>query len=52
MGLPSVSVITVSYESAKTIRTTIESVLKQTYPPREYIIIDGKSTDDTVQIAE
>ncbi|MCR5033733.1 MAG: glycosyltransferase [Lachnospiraceae bacterium] len=52
MGLPSVSVITVSYQSARTIKTTIESVLKQTYPPKEYFIIDGNSVDETVQIAE
>lgn len=42
-----VSVITVSYNAESTIRKTIESVLYQTYPYIEYIIIDGASTDTT-----
>ncbi len=52
MTFPSISVITVSFNSARTIRTTLESVLKQTYLPKEYLIIDGASTDDTVAIAK
>lgn len=47
-----VSIVTVSYNSARTIRDTIESVLHQTYTKIEYLIIDGASTDDTVQIAK
>ena len=42
-----VSIITVSYNSADTIRDTIESVLSQTYAPIEYIVVDGASTDGT-----
>jgi glycosyltransferase involved in cell wall biosynthesis len=45
-----VSIITVSYNSANTISDTIRSVLDQTYPDIEYIIVDGSSTDGTMDI--
>lgn len=45
-----VSIITVCRNSEATIRTTIESVLEQTYDNIEYILIDGASTDETVNI--
>ena len=47
-----VSIITPCYNSSRTIRRTIESVLSQTTAPYEYIIIDGASSDGTADIAE
>ena len=47
-----VSIITTSYNSAATIADTLNSVREQDYPDIEHIIIDGKSTDKTVQIVE
>lgn len=45
-----VSIITVAYNSAKTLQDTIDSVGKQDYPNIEYIIIDGGSKDGTLSI--
>ena len=47
-----VSIITICFNSEKVIRKTVESVLAQTYPEIEYLIIDGASKDHTVRIAE
>ena len=45
-----VTVITVTYNSGKTIEDTMKSVQAQTYPDIEHIIIDGASTDNTLEI--
>lgn len=45
-----ISIVTVSYNAVKTIEETMLSVLNQTYPNVEYIVIDGGSTDGTVDI--
>lgn len=50
MSRPLVSVVTVSFNSGKTIRRTIESVANQTYDRIEFIVVDGGSTDDTLSI--
>lgn len=47
-----ISLITASYNSATTIADTIKSVTSQTYKNIEYIIIDGASSDDTLDIAK
>lgn len=47
-----VSIITITFNSEKTIRDTIESVLSQDYSELEYIIIDGASTDHTIDIVK
>lgn len=45
-----ISLITVTYNSSKTLPDTFQSVLNQTYSDIEYIIVDGASKDNTVSI--
>ncbi len=47
-----VSIITIALNAAETIEDTIQSVLSQTYSDIEYIVIDGKSSDETLNIVE
>ena len=45
-----ISLVTVTFNSYRTLRDTIQSVLSQTYPDIEYIIVDGCSQDKTIDI--
>ena len=45
-----ISVITVTWNSSATLRDTMQSVLNQSYSDVEHIIIDGASTDGTMDI--
>ena len=47
-----ISIITVCFNSESTIKDTLDSVLSQTYKNYEYIIVDGKSTDNTLSIVD
>ena len=48
--LPLVSIITPNYNGSKYLEETIKSVINQEYKNIEYIIIDGKSEDKTIEI--
>lgn len=47
-----ISIITATFNSAKTLKDTIQSVLRQTNKDFEYLIVDGGSTDDTIDIVK
>lgn len=49
-NLPSVSIVTVAYNSAQTIADTINSVAAQDYPSIQHIVVDGASSDGTVEV--
>ena len=50
--LPKISIVTCSYQQGRFIDATLRSVLEQNYPALEYIVIDGGSTDGSVQVIQ
>lgn len=52
MQTPKISIITVCFNSEAHIEEAIQSVVNQSYPKKEYVIIDGGSTDGTLDIID
>lgn len=52
MKKPRISIVTITYNSEKTLEETIKSVISQHYDNLEYLIIDGGSTDKTLSIVD
>jgi glycosyltransferase involved in cell wall biosynthesis len=51
-NVPLISAVTVTLNAGKTLERTIDSVQRQTYPAVEHIIVDGGSTDETLDIVK
>ena len=47
-----ISIVTAAFNSAGTIADAMESVLSQTYPDIEYVLVDGASKDSTMDVAK
>lgn len=49
---PRISIITIAFNNAADIEPTLQSVIEQDYPDIEYIVVDGASTDGTLEIVD
>lgn len=47
-----ISIVTITYNAARTLQRTLDSVARQSYQHLEHLIVDGASSDDTVAIAQ
>lgn len=47
-----ISIVTITYNAARTLQRTLSSVRRQSYPCIEHLLIDGASEDDTLRLAE
>ena len=47
-----ISIVTVTFNSERTLKDTLDSVFCQTYPDIEYIVVDGESNDSTIDILQ
>jgi len=52
MKVPGVSIVTVAFNAAEILPIVLKSIKKQNYPNFEMILVDGRSTDDTVKVAK
>ena len=52
MTTPTLSLVTICWNAAKTLPQTLDAVLAQTMPPTEYLFVDGGSTDGTLELLE
>lgn len=50
MNNPKISIVTVVYNNVSTVARTIEDTLQQTYQNLEYVVVDGASTDGTINV--
>ena len=50
MDIPKISIVTVTRNAERLLENTIKSVISQTYGNIEYIVIDGGSTDTTLEL--
>ncbi len=50
--IPKISIVTINYNNKSGLEKTIQSIVDQTKPPYEWIIIDGGSDDGSVEVIE